>query len=494
MSLIQDNNYIKSLEPYELMQRDIFYRLLDLEDEERERVEGVLITRARECGNEKEFKKALRSFYAKEKKLLAEDKNRNAKDNNIFDLELDNLDRPAKTYNNFLKIFVNDEYFDNIAYDELKGSPVIIQNGESRKFEDADVNDIEAYIERTYKLRHHDTLIGALNLLFRSRKFHPIRELIDSVQWDGQRRIAFFLELFMRCNRTEYVREVSRLIFHGGINRLYRPGCKFDEMPVLIGAQGSGKSTIVKLLAINEEWAGELNTFDPEKGAEALSGKWIFEVSELLALTKTKEQEAVKSFITRQVDSYRRPYDRFVVDIPRQALFVATTNKEVFLTDKTGNRRFLPVRCDQDGNKLHSMLDDAKEYILQCWAEAKHDLDEGKAPAFINPKLLPQVRAAQEAATEDDWREGAIEGYLEGKNVTCVLDLWENALGQTILKPNKKESNEIVLIMQKMGGWKKTSAKRMPKYGVVKCWEREISDSNQQKYNPADLFTDITDL
>lgn len=488
MPFIQDSGAVAEMSKQELVSQTTLQLLFSLDDAERERVEATMLIRAEELGIAKYLKKAIQGYSKTEKRLVQADIRNSRKKDNYLELELDAFGRPAKTFLNFLKVIKGDSYFDDICYNELTNSPEIMSDGVPRKWTDTDEVQAEALIEEKYKLRHHDSFVGALSMVFRERAYHPIKDLIESITWDGSRRIEGFLAIWMRTGVSPLSKEISRLIFHGGINRLYNPGCKFDEMPVLIGTkQGEGKSTLVNLLAMRDEWFTEVTEFDGQKGVEVLSGKWICEVSELLALTKTKEQEAVKAYLTRKIDTYRKPYDKYTIDIPRQCIFIGTTNKEQFLTDKTGNRRFLPIKVDQNGYFLHQRIEVVKEYIRQCWAEALHDYREGKAQPFINPELLGDVRAAQRAATEEDWREGAIEAYLADKTQTCILDLWENALGNaSFTKPSKKDSNEIGLIMQNIPGWTRIGTQRMGKYGAPKCWGRDDI--------PENLFSDIQPL
>ena len=144
------------------------------------------------------------------------------------------------------------------------------------------------------------------------------------------------------------------------------------------------------------------------------------------------------------------------------------------MTDKTGNRRFYPVKVNQTGYDLFDNESAIKADIAQCWAEAKALYDANKLPPYADRKLVADIRAEQSKAVEDDYRVGMIEAYLEDKNETCVLDIWENALDERYSKPTKKDSNEIGLIMQGPEGWEKSAkAKRFQKDGVVKYWFRE---------------------
>ena len=214
---------------------------------------------------------------------------------------------------------------------------------------------------------------------------------------------------------------------------------------------------------------------------EALEGAWICEISELLALSRVKDVEAVKSYLSRQVDRYRRPFDRRVTDHKRQCVFIGTTNKEQFLTDKTGNRRFYPIKTHQSGYDLFANETEIKEDILNCWAEAKAKMLKGEMPAVAKQDLRAQIRENQHKALEDDYREGLIEEYLKDKHEVCILELWKNALGNDYSKPTKKDSNEIALILQGMPGWKKAEkSKRVHGFGIQKCWIRKPKEDELQ--------------
>lgn len=246
-------------------------------------------------------------------------------------------------------------------------------------------------------------------------------------------------------------------------------------MPVLIGTrQGEGKSTLVRWLALKDEYFTEVNEFEGQKGIESIEGGWICEVSELLALTKTKEQEAVKSYLTRLNDRYRMPFDKRVTDHPRQCIFIGTTNKEQFLTDKTGNRRFYPVKVNQTGYELFDRETEIKEFIRQCLAEAKHLFDKGELMPYADRTLTALIREKQAEAVEDDYRVGMVKDYIEDKDEICILELWQEALKMGMFsKPEKKDSNELALIMQSLDGWEKqNNPKRFKSYGLQKWWKR----------------------
>ena len=318
---------------------------------------------------------------------------------------------------------------------------------------------MRSYFESTYSMYSQNKLSDALLIYFQNHKVNPLLEILEGLVWDGKPRVEQFLHDVMKVEDSEYTRECSRLIFAGGVHRAYRPGCKFDDMIVLIGGQGAGKSTIVRWLNIEDQFYQEIKTIAGKEGIEAIRGVWIGEVAELMAMTRVKEAEAVKAYITSQKDSYRPPYQKNVQTIPRRCVFIGTTNNPQFLTDKTGNRRFYPVRCGADGYKLLDHEEEVRAYIRQAWAEAVHLYKEGKLQPFARKEVLEQIRAAQEAAMEDDWRIGQIEQYLEDtkkkpNDTVTVIELWHRALGNPDeIKPTRKDSIEITQIITNIPGW-----------------------------------------
>ena len=318
-----------------------------------------------------------------------------------------------------------------------------------------------------------------MRIVFAENKYNPVKDIIESTKWDGTPRINELLCKWLGVEDEPYAHEVSRLIFAGGIHRIYNPGCKFDDMPVLVGRQGEGKSTFVRWLAMEDEFFREVNEIDGQKGIEALEGAWICEMGELLALTRAKEVEAVKSYLTRLNDHYRKPFDKRTSDHARQCIFIGTTNKAEFLTDKTGNRRFYPVICNNSGYDLFNHKEEIQNDIRQCWAEAKYLYDVGELNPYADRSLLEIIRKKQAAAVEDDYRVGMIEAYLNEKDkngndrdMVCVVELWQEALKE-YGKPNKRDSVEIGMIMSSFTDWEKSSkAFRVNNYGVQRVWFR----------------------
>lgn len=454
----------------------------DVEDRiERERLQALMIVRADEL-NVKSTVSRLISTYRREDEKLAR---QYAPRDGVLPFKRNSEGKIMPTIDNFLTAMRGSGAFDGVRFNLITNAPEIHEGGTVRRWDNADDAEGQRYIEHTFGLYSEKKFRNALRLLMKEREYNPIIDIVGGLEWDGVERCEHFLSKWAMAEDTAYTREVSRLIFAGGINRLYRPGCKFDEVPVLIGThQGEGKSTLVRWLAIHDEYFAEIKEVDGQKSIEQLDGVWIGEIAELLMLTKAKEQEAVKSFITTQRDRYRRPYDVQVEEYRRRCIFIGTTNNEQFLKDKTGNRRFYPVKVYSNGYDLFDHEEECRDYILQCWAEARVKLERGEMPNYASRGLLAEYQAAQDEAMEDDWRVGVIEAYLDGQEpgaLVCIRQLKHDALTPPdgfAQDPSPKESQEIATIMNKMPGWERVGRIYIKDYGRQRCWRKAAGPSS----------------
>ena len=167
-------------------------------------------------------------------------------------LEFTEHGQVAQTTTNYVTILEHDpDYQDLFLFDEFSNRVIYYdKNGIKRLWCDADDSNLRCSIEQKYGLYNQQKYYDAFNVIAKAKGFHPIKELIEAEDWDKKPRIDRFLIDVLKCEDNDYHREVSRMIFYGGIHRLYQPGCKFDYMPILIGKQGCRKSTVVKLLAL----------------------------------------------------------------------------------------------------------------------------------------------------------------------------------------------------------------------------------------------------
>lgn len=468
----------------DILKDDVFLSLLEIADPVKyERTFQALEKRAAELRTKTEFKKTLKAFKEKEKNYNKSEVKHELTKQGTVPLKFDGGKNPQLTIENFLSILENDPLLkDYLLYNELSNAPECISSGEIRRWKDEDDSWLRGYIEQNYCIYSPQKLDDALRVRFNQRRYHPVREKIQSITWDGKPRIKRFLIEWLKVDDCPYSEEVSRLIFAGGIHRAFNPGCKFEDMAVLIGKkQGEGKSTIIRWLAMDDKFFREVNEIDGQRGVEAVEGGWICEVSELLALKRTKEVEAAKSYFSRQTDTYRKPYDKRVTENPRKCIFIGTTNTAEFLTDKTGNRRYYPVECNSSGRDLFEHKAEIQEYIEQCWAEAYALYQKGELPPVLDKSILPEAQYRQESALEDDYRVGMVKAYLDGKSEgesVCIIELWQQALGESF-KPTRKDSNELALIMQSAPGWIKVpSVQVTSRWGRQRCWIKQVSSGN----------------
>ena len=396
-------------------------------------------------------------------------------------------DKPDLTINNFLLIMLSDGKYGGIRYNDLRGVAEIHGKDKNGNLTIATWNDAHeaesmSYIEEKYGLYSKERHTAALRMLFAERTYNPLVDIIESVKWDGKERCKNYLTKWGKCADTPYVHEVSRLIFAGGIHRLYEPGRKFEDVPILMGDQGGGKSTLIRYLAINDDYFGEVKQMDGQAAIEDLAGHWVMEIPEMSAFTKAKDQEAIKAFVSRQRDQYRKPYDRNPVELPRRCIFLATSNDRNPLVDKTGNRRWYPVECPGDrayGYELYRRENEVREFVLQCWAEAREKMHTKEMQPFASAELLEDYAEAQENAMQDDWRVGAIASFLEKKDpgeMTCVREVCHMALSPNPDFPHEPsliESKDIGKIIDRMKEWERVGVRKVGSYGKQNAWKKK---------------------
>jgi len=216
--------------------------------------------------------------------------------------------------------------------------------------------------------------------------------------WDGTKRIEDFASRYLGATDTPYHRAVSRSMFIAAVARVMRPGCKVDCVPILEGPQGKGKSTAIQTLF--EPWftddIAELGTKD---AAMQVRSAWCIELGELSSMTRG-DIEKVKAFITRKVDRFRPSYGRRVIEVPRQAILIGSTNLDIYLKDETGGRRYWPILCE---GKLK--LEDIKRDKDQFWAEAVLEFNAGSSWWLSGDVLAEAEEEQAKRYVGDAWHE-----------------------------------------------------------------------------------------
>lgn len=399
---------------------------------------------------------------------------------------------------------------DGIRYNELTQKVDIVKpmgwerGSVGQAITDNDIYNIHLYCDRTYGISALKIIEEATHIVANRNTYHPIRDFLNSLTWDGKERVRFALHHFLGADADDYTYGILKFFMLGAVARVFNPGIKFDFILCIAGDQGVGKSSFFRLLAVEDEWfSDDLKDLDSGKVYEKLQGHWIIELSEMLAANNAKSNEVIKSFLSRQNDNYRTPYERYPKDRPRQCVFAGTTNKLSFLpNDRTGNRRFLPIRCSEKDAEVF-ILDnerESREYIRQMWAEVMTEYRQGPVKLKLSSQLEAEVRKRQKLFMQEDVDAGLILSFMQnytGSRV-CSRQLFREALHNDFIHPLRWQTNEINEIMNQLiregtlSGWRYfDSPKRFgSEYGTQKGWER-IPDVNENG-STNDGFRQIT--
>lgn len=421
-------------------------------------------------------------------------------------LETNDKGNILKTAFNVAQILDSRIFAKTFGYDVFRQREVIFRDLPWRsrqlthkKFEQwqpADDAQLRHFLRYHFSISGTEMIMDTLTSTFRQNSFHPVKNYVRAVPWDKQPRIETFFIDYLGAEDIPYTRSVARKWFAAAVKRIFEPGCKFDYMPVLVGEQGVGKSTAIQKLAPNY-FNDSLRNFDVKESGEILQTSWIIEIGELAAMKKSEEEE-MKGFLSRQIDSFRPAYARSVQDFPRHCVFMGTTNNYEFLKDTTGNRRFLPIKVS-DQRKYTPWNDLDEMTVHQLWAEA-YTLYAAGENVDLEDEIKEVAKMIQAEFTESDVREGVIQDYLEmllpdhwdnmtvlerklffqdGKQGTvkrdcvCTLEIWKECLGEYD-EPTRMDSKRIIGILNKLGWKPRTpSRKRFKHYSIQRAYEKK---------------------
>lgn len=411
---------------------------------------------------------------------------------------------------NLSLILNNDPDFKNFAHNdfarmvEITGDVPWERTTTSPFWTDNDTAQLKKILDTKYtafSTRNHDVAFSAV---VSDRHFHPIRTYINSLpEWDGIERIDDLFIRYLGAENSDYVKTVTRKTFVAAIARILDPGCKFDCIPVLDGAQGIGKSTIIKDLITAPYYSDALSLtdMDGKDGAEKLQGFWCIEIGELAGMKKA-DIEKVKAFITTQDDKYRPSYGRVVECHPRQCIIIATVNGERgYLRDVTGNRRFWIIKLGKTEQTKNWNFD---EYFRsQFWAEALYYYNQGEK-LYLEGDMIAEAEIRQKGAMEMDERLGIVEEYLntllpenwddmdlfkrleylEGdptsrigtvkRNMVTNHEIWCECFKKAKSDIKTPDSYQIAALMTQIPGWEKSQKTvRVPIYGKQRVYIRK---------------------
>lgn len=324
----------------------------------------------------------------------------------------------AVTLNNFRLIVENDteltgriakDIFDQSWY--VKGRLPWLREWELGKWRSNDDANLCLYVEKKYGIYSPDKLSRAVETVAGDNMFNSVEDYLTSLTWDGVPRIDTLLIDYFCADDNCYTRAVMRKTLCAAVARAVckdPQGVKFDTMPVLIGAQGVGKTMFIA--AIGKGWyTSDIQTFDKKVAGEVINGKWIVELGELVAMNRS-DPEGVKQFLSTTIDRYRAAYGHYAEDYIRRCIFIGSTNDDAFLHDLTGNRRFWPVNVYAGGAKDPHTL--SPEDVDQIWAEA-YALYLAGEPLRLSDEEEAIALVEQASHEEDDPLFGEIEEYVK---------------------------------------------------------------------------------
>ena len=256
---------------------------------------------------------------------------------------------------------------------------------------------------------------SAVQTVARDRSFHPVRQKLDALEWDGTKRIDDWLSLYLGADSNEYTCAVGARWLISAVARIYQPGCKADCAVILEGDQGLMKSTALKTLA--EPWfTDEIAELGSKDAAMQTRGVWIIEIAELDSMSRA-DVSKVKGFISRTADRFRPPYGKRLIESPRQCVFAGSVNHSTYLRDETGGRRFWPVACTR------IFIDELTRDRDQLWAEAVARYHTGERWWLDTAELTLAAEQEQADRYEGDAWEGPIATWIEGRDSISIEDI-----------------------------------------------------------------------
>jgi predicted P-loop ATPase len=334
---------------------------------------------------------------------------------------------------------------DKFGHDEMLRAPVWKRE---RPVTDADVVELQEWLQRAgLRSVSKDTVFSAVDLIARERSYHPVKEYLEGLAWDGTTRLDTWLSIYLGAEKVPYTINIGRMFLISMVARIFRPGCKVDHMLILEGPQGALKSTVCAILG--DRWFSDAL---PDIGAgkdvsQHLRGKWLIEVSELHAMNRA-EATLLKSFITRDTERYRPSYGRLEVIEPRQCVFIGTTNREAYLRDETGGRRFWPIKAGTiDANALALDRD-------QLFAEAIALFRVGK-PWWPDRTFEQEHIVAEQASRyEGDAWEETIRDYVGTQSKVTVGQIARDALSIETPRISTADQRRIAAVLGLLG-WRR---------------------------------------
>lgn len=448
--------------------------------------------------------KAVKFTLAKEK--LGGEKDNEADTEWMAELEIDKAGNFLSTSVNLNSIIANDKNLKGLfSYNIFDTKRYIMRSApwrpivEQEPIRNVDYAGVRNYIETVYGISSAMKVEDSLSIEIEKNSIHPIREYLQSLIWDKQKRIENSLTEYFGAVNNLFTKDAFKKMLVGAVARVMNPGCKFDYMLVLVGSQGARKSSFLNMLA--KGWFSDsFSTVQGKEALEQLQGAWIIEIAELSAFKKS-EVESIKHFVSKQKDDYRPAYARAPETFKRQCVFFGTTNNLEFLKDPTGNRRFWPVLCEQRPI-IKDVFKDLPLEVDQMWAEAVVLYNAGEK-LYLTKDMEKEASATQEKHSEKDERMGIIMEYLDKKtpdnwdeldlydrrswldnpankgtihrDIVCTAEVWCECLGKNKEDMTRYNTREVNDLLRSLTQWTATvSTANFKLYGKQKYYERKL--------------------
>ncbi len=369
------------------------------------------------------------------------------------------------------------------------------------RWRDEDSAGLRDYIERILKFRGRDVVDDGMILAAKNHHFNPVVDYLDSLTWDGTKRLDNLFIDYLGAEDCEYTRAVTRKSFAAAVARAKEPGVKYDTMVVIRGPQGIGKSTLLRLMG-RQWYTNSLRSFEGKDAAEMLQGIWFVEVDELDLMRKTDVRE-IKSYLSRCEDHYRAAYARTTGKHPRKCVFYGTTNDDEYLFDTTGNRRFLPIEAGVTQAAKNVFEELTEDEIAQVWAEAVVRWQMGES-LILSKEMEEEAEKRRRARTERDPLLGMIEEFVNRKipadwkdwpkasrkmfwsgsmdipaetlverDRVCASEIWTELLGEYTKAPSRKDTQRINNALKMLDDWEASELQRFgSEYGRQRGFTR----------------------
>ncbi|MGH9652470.1 MAG: VapE domain-containing protein [Bryobacteraceae bacterium] len=290
----------------------------------------------------------------------------------------------------------------------------------------------------------------AVQTVANERRFHPVREHLRHLKWDGKHRAETWLRDYLGVEDSNYSRAVAGRFLLASVARIFQPGAKVDTCLILEGAQGIQKSTALRVIA--EPWfSDEIADLGTKDASLQCAGVWLIELSELDSMSKS-DIAKIKAFMSRNTDRFRPPYGRRIIESPRQCVFAGSVNHSTYLRDETGGRRFWPVQC---GKIDIPRLKDERDRL---WAEAVALFDAGKPWWLDSEELVQAASIEQEARYDGDPWDELIAKWTVMRQDISVSEVLSECLDKPKGQWTQADKNRVARSLRATG-WERYNAR-----------------------------------